>query len=125
MLSTGIDIIMITRVEKILAEGNKFLERFFSEEEQLLFSNKPNKKAMTQTIAANFAAKEAFSKAIGTGIRGFKLCEVSVLRNEMQAPYIKLCGETSKLDQVQNKSIAISLSHTDEYAVAVVIISDK
>lgn len=45
-----------------------------------------------ETIAANFAAKEAFAKALGTGVRGFSLNEVSVLRGELGAPYIKLAG---------------------------------
>jgi len=48
------------------------------------------------TIAANFAAKEAFSKALGTGVRGFLLAEVSVLRNELGAPYLALSGQDDK-----------------------------
>jgi holo-[acyl-carrier protein] synthase len=77
-----------------------------------------------QTIAANWAAKEAFSKAMGTGIRGFGLNEVSVLRNEAGAPYFLLTGNAKILADQRGFSFSVSLSHTAELALAFVIAYD-
>ena len=74
-----------------------------------------------QTIAANWAAKEAFSKALGTGVRGFGLSEVSVLRNEAGAPYFLLTGNAHKLAEQRGLTFSLSLSHTDGLALAFVI----
>lgn len=74
-----------------------------------------------ETIAANFAAKEAFSKALGTGIRGFSLTEVSVLRNELGAPYFVFSGEAEKIVRERGLQFSVSLTHTDELAAAFVV----
>ncbi len=74
-----------------------------------------------ETIAANFAAKEAFSKALGTGIRGFSLTEVSVLRNELGAPYFVFSGEAEKIVRELGLQFSVSLTHTDELAAAFVV----
>jgi holo-[acyl-carrier protein] synthase len=118
MFSTGIDIIEISRIEKSI-QNPRFILKVFSKSEQQLFEKKG---FSSQTIAANFAGKEAFSKALKTGIQGFALNEVSILRDENNAPYIKLCGNAKKL--AQNKNFDISLSHTDSLATAIVIMWD-
>ena len=66
----GIDIIEIDRIEGVLNRQPRFLEKNFTEDEIKYFKNNNLK---SESIAGNFAAKEAISKAIGTGIRGFKL----------------------------------------------------
>ena len=68
-LVNGVDAVEIDRIEKSSRKGG-FVERFFSEEEQQYFREK---KMAPQTIAGHFAAKEAFSKAMGTGLLGFAL----------------------------------------------------
>jgi len=103
----GIDIIEVERIEKLVEEKENFLTRNFSEAEQD-FLTKP------ESIAGNFAAKEAFAKAKGTGVRGFNLRDVEVLRNELGAPYIIFKGEKN--------SAHVSISHTKTTAVAVVVI---
>lgn len=73
------------------------------------------------TIAANFAAKEAFSKALGTGVRGFSLAEVSVLRDHLGAPYFAFSGEAEKQVRERGLQFSVSLTHTDELAAAFVV----
>jgi len=102
----GIDIIEVGRIEKLLESKENFLTRNFTEAEQE-FNLKP------ESVAGNFAAKEAFAKSLGTGFRGFGLRDVEVLRNELGAPYIVFRGERSAAN--------VSISHTKTTAVAVVI----
>lgn len=114
----GNDITEIDRVAR-LSEKTSFLTRFFSEKENKIFSEKSNR---PETIAGNFAAKEAFSKALGTGIRGFELRDVSVLRDSLGKPYIELGTELSKL--LSGKRIFVTISHSEKYAVATVVIEE-
>lgn len=117
MVTTGIDLIEIKRIAASL--GNpRFLTRVFSVEEIKLFEKKGNS---IPTIAANFAAKEAFSKALGTGIRGFWLNEVSVLRDELGKPYFKLSGRAEQAAKERGLSFSVSLTHTDDTAAAFVV----
>ena len=74
------------------------------------------------SVAANFACKEAFSKAIGTGIRNFALNEVEILRDELGKPHISLSGDAKKLtDSLGITGLFVSISHSKRYAVANVI----
>ena len=118
MMKTGIDLVEISRIEKSL-QNPRFLTRVFSEEERMLFSKKG--KSALQSIAANFAAKEAFSKALGTGIRHFNLQDVSVLRKESGEPYFKFHNQAQILVAKSGLSFCVSLTHTDQYASAVVV----
>ncbi|WP_255575751.1 holo-ACP synthase [Caproiciproducens faecalis] len=74
-----------------------------------------------QSVAASFSAKEAFSKAVGTGVRGFWLSEVELLREENGKPYLKLSGSALKIVKDRKISLQVSVTHTKEYASAVVI----
>lgn len=114
---TGTDIIEIARVEKAMKKG--FCGRFFSERENMYFAEKNMR---PETVAGNFAAKEAFSKALGTGISGFSLKDVEVLRNSCGKPYIEL--EDTLKKRLDNYKIFVSISHCRDYATAVVIIEE-
>ena len=74
-----------------------------------------------ETMAANFAAKEAFAKALGTGVRGFALGEVAVLRDSLGAPYFALSGRAKELAVGRGLAFSVSLTHTDELAAAFVV----
>ena len=113
-MGIGTDIIEISRIEKSI-KSEAFLKRVFSERERELIEKKGAKSA-----AANFAAKEAFSKALGTGVRGFSLCEVEVLREDNGKPYIVVSGRAK--DMAAGRKIEVSLSHTEELALAFVVI---
>ncbi len=117
MVTTGIDLIEISRIEKSL-ENPRFLTRVFSVEEVALFRERGFR---AETIAASFAAKEAFSKALGTGIRGFWLTEVSVLRDPLGKPYFRFEGNARRLVQEAGLSFSVSLTHTSTTAAAFVI----
>ena len=71
------------------------------------------------SAAADWAAKEAFSKALGTGVRGFELNEVSCLRDELGAPYLVLTGKAKQA--AEGLAFSVSLTHTAELASAIVI----
>mgnify|MGYP002553886737 FL=1 len=118
-MNVGIDSIEISRIEKSL-ENKGFLEKVFSAEE-IEFFNSRNMRA--ESIAANFAAKEAFSKALATGIRGFSLNEISVLRDGLGAPYIKLSGKA--LEAAKGLRFKVSITHTKTVASAIVLAIDE
>lgn len=114
---TGIDLVEIDRIRMSVERDARFLMRFFGEEERKLFTAAN----ATERIAANFAAKEAFAKALGTGIIGFELKEVQALRDEKGAPYFYFCGKAAKIVQERNLIFSLSLSHTKHYATAMVV----
>lgn len=119
IFGNGVDIVEISRIEEILKRKESFLERFFTAEERKLFEKKGFK---TETIAANFAAKEAISKAFGTGIRGFRLDELEILREESGKPYVNLYGSAKALaSELGIHAFIISLSHSKQNAIAFVI----
>lgn len=107
----GTDIIEISRIKKMM-EDTSFLNRFFTANEIEYIKNKP------QSAAVCFAAKEAYSKALGTGFRGFSLQDVEILHDELNKPYIKAYNAA----YLKNANLHLSLSHCREYAVAYVII---
>lgn len=111
----GTDIVEIERIEKALKKKG-FLERYFTEDE-ILYYQKEGQKA--QTIAANFAGKEAAAKAMGTGFSGFSAIEMEVLRDEKGAPFLKAHGKCCELLKTMGiEKIHLSLSHSKEYATA-------
>lgn len=114
-MRVGIDSVEIKRIERSL-ESKGFLEKVFSLKECELFELR---KFKSETVAANFAAKEAFSKSIGTGIRGFGLNEVSVLRDSLGAPYLELSGRAALAAEGMN--FTVSITHTKDTATAIVI----
>lgn len=111
----GVDSIEIDRIAKSM-ENPFFLENYFSPEEHALFESRGRKASV---VAGNFAAKEAFSKALGTGIRGFSLGEVSVLRDELGAPYFVFSGNAQKISNTL--TFSVSITNTKTVATAMVI----
>jgi len=122
----GIDIVDRERINKIYTKyGNKFAEKILNEREFKGFNLSKNKPSF---LAKRFAAKEAFSKALGTGIsNGINFNEIVVLNNKSGKPYINIIGQTKKIltKKFKRKKSKISLSLSDEkkYAVAFVTIS--
>lgn len=114
-MRVGIDTVEIARIEKSMMIPG-FRERAFSADEIEMIEKKGNP---LQSYAANYAAKEAFSKALGTGVRGFSLTEVSILRDNLGAPYISLTGRAEEL--AKDISFTVSLTHTRKDATAIVI----
>ena len=119
----GSDIIDISRIKKALKSKN-FQKRCFSKNEIKTAENKSNK---ISSYAKRFAAKEAFSKALGTGIsNGINFNEIVVMNEKNGKPFIKLRGKTMEIIKKKFKKkpkIALSLSDEKKYAVAFVTIT--
>lgn len=112
----GIDIVEIKRIENLLKKNERFLERFFTDNEIKYFKEKNFK---PQTIAGNFTAKEAISKALGTGIRNFNLKDIEILRDDLGKPIVNVYNNLITIINSQNiKEIKVSISHSKEYAVS-------
>ena len=109
----GIDIVEISRVEKFIKKyGQKGLDRFLTKKEQSLISS-------PHSIAGYWAAKEAFSKAIGTGIgKNCSFLDIEILKNEKNKPYFS--PET--LNKFNLKKADVSISHDGGFAIAAVIV---
>ena len=119
----GTDIVDINRIKKLL-KNKKILNRLFNKVEILKCSKSINS---NNCYAKRFAAKEAFSKALGTGISaGISFNEIIVLNEKNGKPFIKLDGKTKRtINKKLKKKAKISLSLSDEekYAVAFVTIT--
>lgn len=115
----GTDIIEIDRVKNALQRNPKILKRLFTEYEIIYFQSR---NMNIQHIAGGFSAKEAVVKALGTGIRGFSWKDVEILRGSSGKPMVKLYNNAKEI-ATQNKIsvISISISHSENYAMAVAI----
>jgi holo-[acyl-carrier protein] synthase len=116
-ISVGVDVIEISRVAATLARfGDRFLSRIYTESEIAYCRGR------APQLAARFAAKEAVMKALGTGTRGVGWREVEVTRARSGAPSIALHGRAAARARTLGiDRLAVSLSHSREYAVASVV----
>ncbi len=115
----GTDLTRIGRIQKSL-EKPGFLERVFGPQERALLRAAPRR---AERAAANFAAKEAFGKALGTGLmREFSPCEAEALRDGRGAPYFAFSGRAAALMRARGLRAHLSLTHEGEYAAAFVVL---
>ena len=120
----GTDIVDISRVKKLLNTNKKLINRIFSIKEIKYCESRSNKIA---SYSKRFAAKEAFAKALGTGIsKGISFNEISVNNNKNGVPFVELLRKTKSVTKILIKkkyNIYLSLSDEKKYAIAMVIIS--
>jgi holo-[acyl-carrier protein] synthase len=124
IVGTGIDIAEVGRVAAAIERfGRRFVERIFTAEEIRYCESKQN---AAERFAARFAAKEAALKAIGTGWnRGIGWREVEVRRARGERPTIHFSGRAAAVfDHIGAKRATLSLTHTKEQAMAMVILED-
>jgi len=124
IVGTGVDITEVGRVaEAVERFGERFLRRVFTPAEVAYCSSKRNK---IERLAARFAAKEAALKALGTGLRhGITWQQVEVRRQPGSRPTIALSGVAAQYAaRLGVKHVSLSLSHTAEQAIAMVILED-
>jgi len=122
IFGTGIDIVDITRFERFLAEGKDSLfQRVFTPAE---IEYCGRKKRSAQHFATRFAAKEAFFKASGLGLRdGMSWKDVEVVRNDLGKPRLELHGRAAAIfAELGLKMSHTALSHDGAYAVAMVVL---
>lgn len=125
VLGLGTDITEVPRIQASLERfGQQFLDRVYTPGEVLYCQAR--KKSAAQSFAARFAAKEAAAKALGTGIsRGVTWREFEVVRQPGQAPQILLHGRAAEIATARGiRRLTLSLTHTREMAMAVVIAED-
>tara|TARA_B110000914_G_C15435286_1_gene433437 strand:- start:71 stop:460 length:390 start_codon:yes stop_codon:yes gene_type:complete len=120
----GTDIVDISRIKKLINKNKRFKSRIFSKHEIKHCEARPDKIA---SYSKRFAAKEAFVKALGTGIsKGISFNEISVNNNKNGVPFVELLRKTKSVTKILIKkkyNIYLSLSDEKKYAIAMVIIS--
>lgn len=108
----GIDIAEMKRIKEVYERNNKFPSRILTEKELAYFSTLQPKRKL-EFLAGRFAVKEAYSKANGTGIgKALSFQDIEVQKDENGRPYIVKAGCI----------VHVSISHSEEYVVAQVII---
>lgn len=113
----GIDLIEIPRIQRSLDDfGERFLRRVYTERERDRYRNRISE------LAARFAAKEAISKALGTGIRGIRWREMEVLPNRRGKPIVVLHGSAAERAALLGiTDFDITLTHSRSDAMAFVV----
>lgn len=125
VLGIGIDLVEIERIKRICEKWReRFTSRVFTEKE-MNYCN--NKKSCYQSLAGRFAAKEAVFKALGTGWNfGMRWKEIEVANDRLGKPNIVLSGEVANFaDRFGVKEAFVSLSHTKNFVVAQVVLTNE
>lgn len=124
ILGIGTDIIEIHRIKSSVEKNATFITKMFTENEVNYFISRSMN---IEVIAGNFSAKEAISKALGTGIRGFSFKDIEVLRDELGKPYVTLHNKANEIAKnISGESggykIHLSISHSKENAISYAIL---
>ena len=118
----GTDIVNIERIQKVILKNREgFIKRVLTEHEQALFTNKADSAAF---CAKRFAAKEAFSKALGTGIgRAVSFQDLTIRNNDNGKPHF-IPSEKLRLYLLEKgvKQAHLSISDENQYALAFVVL---
>ena len=118
----GVDLVRINRIEDAIRRwGKRFVRRVFTPDEAQLCYKRPSPFV---AFALRFAAKEAFSKALGLGMRkGLKWSEIEVLNQLNGKPFLKLYGTSLKICREKGvHGLHLSLADEGEYCVAMVVL---
>jgi holo-[acyl-carrier protein] synthase len=117
MLSVGVDILELERMERALSHARaRFLERVYTPAEQAICRGR------VEELAVRFTGKEAISKALGTGLYGISWVEMEITNDARGKPLVTLYGRAlARAQELGLTEWAISLSHSDHYAVAMVV----
>ena len=120
IVGIGNDIIEIERVEKAISKEG-FIAKVYTQREIENIVKRGNR---TETYAGIFSAKEAISKAIGTGVREFALTDLEILNDDLGKPYVIVSDKLNEIIQrkKENYQIEIAISHSKKYATAMAII---
>ncbi|MFP4151448.1 MAG: holo-ACP synthase [Alkalispirochaeta sp.] len=116
----GIDVVAVARMRRWL-DDQTLLERYFAERERDAIYQRRDGGALS--LAARFAAKEAYAKALGTGFRGFGLRDVWVVNDALGKPELHVSGAAEQaLHRIGGSKLWLSLTHEQEHAIAMVVI---
>lgn len=117
MMTTGIDLVEINRIRALYSTA--FIERILSKKERQFFEDIQNESRRFTFLAGRFAAKEALFKALKKGDKTLNFADITILNDEDGAPYIE------SFPKGQLYKTELSISHTDLYAVAIVLLEIK
>ena len=125
ILSIGIDIIEVYRIRETMARTPRFATRVFTENERAYCEGKGV--ASAQSYAGRFAAKEAFLKALQTGWRGkITWLDMEIISDANGVPSLNITNEAATLtEQIGATNVHLSISHTNEHAIAQVILEKR
>jgi len=116
----GIDAVKISRLEKWAGDPG-LLGRFFDSRE--ITASKERGKGMLRSLAARFAAKEAFGKALGTGLANIALKDIMILSGQDKKPELTLEGSAlAAIEANGAKRAHVSLTHEGDTAIALVVL---
>ena len=120
IVGIGNDIIEIERIEKAISKEG-FKDKIYTQRELENIKKRGNR---AETYAGVFSAKEAISKAIGTGVREFSLTDLEILNDDLGKPYVVISEKLDKIikSKKEDYQIEISISHSKKYATAMAII---
>ena len=120
IVGIGNDIIEIERIEKAISKES-FKDKIYTQRELENIKKRGNR---AETYAGVFSAKEAISKAIGTGVREFSLTNLEILNDDLGKPYVVVSEKLDKIikSKKEDYQIEISISHSKKYAIAIAII---
>ncbi len=120
IVGIGNDIIEIERIEKAISKEG-FKDKIYTQRELENIKKRGNR---AETYAGVFSAKEAISKAIGTGVREFSLTDLEILNDDLGKPYVAVSEKLDKIikSKKEDYQIEISISHSKKYAIAMAII---
>ena len=120
IVGIGNDIIEIERIEKAISKEG-FKNKIYTQRELENIKKRGNR---AETYAGVFSAKEAISKAIGTGVREFSLTNLEILNDDLGKPYVVVSEKLDKILKTKKEDyqIEISISHSKKYAIAMAII---
>jgi holo-[acyl-carrier protein] synthase len=116
----GVDVVAVDRMRRWLEDGS-LLTRYFAEQERDAIYQRRDGAALS--LAARFAAKEAYAKALGTGFRGFGLRDVWVVNDALGKPELHVSGAAARaLSRIGGRHLWLSLTHEQQHAIAMVVI---
>jgi holo-[acyl-carrier protein] synthase len=125
IFGTGVDLVQISRIEKVIGRwGDRFINRVFTKEESRLCSGRTSS---ASAFSLRFAAKEAFSKAIGTGMRqGVFWRDIEVFHYPGGRPGLRVHGKSKEMCERENIcGFHLSLSDDGAYGIAMVILEKR
>ena len=120
IVGIGNDIIEIERIEKAISKES-FKNKVYTQRE---LENIEKRGDRVETYAGIFSAKEAISKAIGTGVREFSLTDLEILNDDLGKPYVVVSEKLDKIikSKKEDYQIEISISHSKKYVIAMAMI---
>jgi len=123
ILGIGVDVVHVRRMTHWLSRPG-LAARYFHPDE--LSSAMSRGKTAAYSLAARFAAKEAFGKALGTGLAGVRLADIRVINDRNGKPGIELYGTArERFEAAGGRTIHLSLTHESDNAIAMVVMEGQ